>query len=143
MANSLRKKGFINKLINFAKIPFFFNYSGFGLRGASFSGFCKSVLDLTEKYHGTVYGYVNLFGAIAGFIAPLLTGVITGSDPEDPAKWRIVRTFLECGISFWPFFSKKHSKLKLSYRFVQHRRCGICSRGALQGKCCRSPTAIT
>ena len=98
-----------------AKIPFFFllNYSGFGLRSASFSGFVKSVLDLTEKYHGTVYGYVNLFGAIAGFIAPLLTGVITGSDPEDPAKWRIVRTFLEVGISFWPILFKETLEIKI------------------------------
>ena len=59
-----------------------------------FSGHIKSVLDLTNKYHGTVYGFSNGFGSIAGFIAPLLTGVITGSDPEDPAKWRIVRTYM-------------------------------------------------
>ena len=49
------------------------------------------MLDLTDKYHGTVYGFSNGFGSIAGFLAPLVTGAITDSDPSDPAKWRIVR----------------------------------------------------
>ena len=63
---------------------------GYGLRGGIYSGHIKSVLDLTSKYSGTVYGFSNGFGSIAGFLAPLVTGAITDSDPSDPAKWRIV-----------------------------------------------------
>ena len=64
---------------------------GYGLRGGIFAGHVKSVLDLTTKYHGTVYGFSNGFGSIAGFLAPLVTGWIIEDDPTDPAKWRIVR----------------------------------------------------
>ena len=79
---------------------------GYGLRGGIYSGHIKSVLDLTSKYSGTVYGFSNGFGSIAGFLAPLVTGAITDSDPSDPAKWRIVSRFNSEYLSKWLFFLK-------------------------------------
>ena len=66
---------------------------GFGFLAAVNSGHLKSIIDLSRKYSGTVYGFSNGFGCIAGFLSPLVTGYVTESDPGNPAKWQIVNNF--------------------------------------------------
>ena len=43
---------------------------GFGLNSAVNSGHLKNVLDLSQSYSGTVYGFSNGFGNISGFLSP-------------------------------------------------------------------------
>ena len=45
---------------------------GYGLRAGMYSGHVKSVLDLSRNYCGTVCGYSNGFGCVAGILAPLV-----------------------------------------------------------------------
>merc|ERR1711994_28722 len=63
---------------------------GFGLNSAVNSGHLKNVLDLSQSYSGTVYGFSNGFGNISGFLSPIITGIIIESNPSDPVKWQYV-----------------------------------------------------
>ena len=63
---------------------------GFGFNSAVNSGHLKNVLDLSQSYSGTVYGFSNGFGNISGFLSPIITGIIIESNPSDPVKWQYV-----------------------------------------------------
>ena len=61
---------------------------GLGFRGAVYSSQPQTPLDISPNYSGTVYGFVNGFGCLAGFLTPLVANVLTGHDPTNPTGWQ-------------------------------------------------------
>jgi nitrate/nitrite transporter NarK len=47
--------------------------------------------EMAGKYATVVFGFVNMFGNIAGFVAPKLMGaILEGKNQGDPESWRMV-----------------------------------------------------
>ena len=47
-------------------------------------------IDIAPAFAGTMEGLANGFSSSAGFIVPVVTSAISGSDPSDPHLWIIV-----------------------------------------------------
>ena len=60
------------------------------MRSFIYAGHAVNPIDIAPNYSGTVYGFVNGFGCIAGLITPLVTAAFTEEDTKDPANWRKV-----------------------------------------------------
>ena len=46
-------------------------------QGALYTGFFVNPLDIAPNYSGTILGITNAFGAVPGWLAPLMAGAFT------------------------------------------------------------------
>ena len=61
---------------------------GHGFRAAQYAGHYQVPYDISPKFSGTVFGYINTIASSSGFITTFLSTAFIGEDPTDVTGWR-------------------------------------------------------
>ncbi|XP_064643627.1 sialin-like [Lineus longissimus] len=76
-----------------------------GFLAFALPGYIANMIDFAPNYAGSIMGFINTFGTIAGIVAPVVVGIFTSKE-QNLLQWRVI--FLVAGVfnvaSALPYF---------------------------------------